>query len=72
MQDDLVPVRHVDHMVRHETNAHLMVNPGMRHADFLFSPQTQDKILEQFAEVRLAAGLTWSPGTVMLFSQFSP
>lgn len=55
LQDDLVPVPHVDHMVRHETNARIMFNPNMAHADFLFSPATQDKILAQFAEVSLWA-----------------
>jgi hypothetical protein len=48
----LVPVRHVEHMVRHETNARVQLNPKMHHADFLFSPATQERILAEFAEVR--------------------
>lgn len=56
VQDDLVPVRHVEHMVRHETNARIMLNPKMHHADFLFSPATQDKILMEFAEVGWGVG----------------
>jgi hypothetical protein len=39
-------------MVTHETTAHVMLNPKMAHADFLFSPATQDRILAAFAEVR--------------------
>lgn len=52
LQDDLVPVRHVEHMVRHETTARVVINRNMHHADFLFSPSTQDRILAEFAEVR--------------------
>lgn len=52
VQDDLVPVRHVHHMVTHETDARIVLNPNMAHADFLFSPSTQDRILAEFAEVR--------------------
>jgi hypothetical protein len=52
VQDDLVPVRHVHHMVTHETDARLVLNPKMAHADFLFSPSTQDRIIAEFAEVR--------------------
>lgn len=46
-----MPVRHVEHMVRHETNARVQLNPKMHHADFLFSPATQERILAEFAEV---------------------
>eukprot|EP00878_Enallax_costatus_P021001 GHUV01022218.1.p1 GENE.GHUV01022218.1~~GHUV01022218.1.p1 ORF type:complete len:363 (+),score=23.66 GHUV01022218.1:408-1496(+) len=50
-QDDLVPVAHVDAMLRHETNAVVMCNPRMSHADFLFSPSWQEKILAEVAQI---------------------
>jgi hypothetical protein len=59
-QDDLVPVRHVEHMVQHETTARVMLNRKMHHADFLFSTSTQDRILAEFAEVRHLILLCWS------------
>jgi hypothetical protein len=40
-------------MVRHETNARVQLNPKMHHADFLFSPATQERILAEFAEVSI-------------------
>jgi hypothetical protein len=58
-QDDLVPVRHVEHMVKHETTARVMLNRKFHHADFLFSPSTQDRILAEFAEVRHLIPLCW-------------
>lgn len=50
-----MPVRHVEHMIEHETTARVMLNRKMHHADFLFSPATQDKILAEFAEVGVAS-----------------
>lgn len=46
-----MPVRHVHHMVTHETDARILLNRNMAHADFLLSPSTQDRILADFAEV---------------------
>jgi hypothetical protein len=60
LQDDLVPVPHVDAMVRYEVpSARIMHHPSMRHADFLFSPSWQDQILSHVAEVRLCAVEFW-------------
>jgi hypothetical protein len=51
-QDDLVPVQHVDAMLRHDVpSARIMHNAAMAHADFLFSPSWQDNILSHVAEV---------------------
>jgi hypothetical protein len=52
LQDNLVPVPHVDAMVRYEVpSARIMHHPSMHHADFLFSPSWQDLILSHVAEV---------------------
>lgn len=51
-QDDLVPVRQVYTMLREETSARILYHPGMVHADFLFSPSWQNRVLCEMAEVR--------------------
>lgn len=44
-KDDLVPVRHVSSMVRHETNARMMISPGDKHAGFLFDLKWQAEVV---------------------------
>ena len=55
-QDDLVPARHVESMVRHETDAKLMVTRDDRHAAFLFNLEWQRAVVAGVADLVLGAG----------------
>jgi hypothetical protein len=55
VQDDLVPVKVVDAMLRHETSARVLHQPNLGHADFLLYPSWQDEILTQLSQVILNA-----------------
>lgn len=59
-QDDLVPVPHVEAMLRHETKARVLVKEGYKHADFLFDGAWQDTIVDATLKVR---GVPQTAGT---------
>jgi hypothetical protein len=55
-KDDLVPVPHVEAMLRTETKARVLVKPGYKHADFLFDTAWQDTIVAATLKVGGTAG----------------
>lgn len=52
-RDELVPVKHVEQMVKNQSQATLMLHPKHSHASIVFDPAWQDEVVCELVEVRL-------------------